>query len=312
MNWEEIGEQVGKFVINYEPVSSFFGKFDLSQEHQIDVATIAFKTISIFHQHYKLDPSRTAVCFGKLCKVPISLAAKRLCRSTRTPDRPFVKVNGAFYCNEDGEMEEIRNDWGVTDVEVWVYALPQDKLKYYQVLKPLARFFGKMWEGVSGKMMPGNLLPPYHAILAIRLTSPGAPAKWMGLDCGKHGLGAVLIEEEIVGQFPNQSMLAGHPDAHFVYKFPNPIFKKNRPLQLYDILEYARNHAEPVSLSYFLNKYHSNPIQGITEFVNTTCWRFIDGALELFTDEYRMPQEHLEREFLKENAHFDFFYINNV
>jgi len=127
------------------------------------------------------------------------------------------------------------------------------------------------------------LLPPVHAVLGFQLQA-GTDKLWLAYDCGKEGIGLVTARETEPGVFPKQGLFKEESDHSVcVHSFPNPSHQ-GRPLQLYNLLDYGWAHTTPISLKWHLEKYKDDVIEAITRFCNTTCWGFVNGALELFTD----------------------------
>jgi len=108
------------------------------------------------------------------------------------------------------------------------------------------------------------------------------------MDCGKHGVGVTYSPPAADGAVPKTALLG--ENAERARPFRNVagrlLYKKesNRPLQFYNLLQYALDHCQPISLSWHLKEYNDDPIKAITVFCNTTCWGFVDNALWLFSN----------------------------
>lgn len=66
---------------------------------------------------------------------------------------------------------------------------------------------------------------------------------------------------------------------------------QDRPLQLYDLLEYGWAHTTPISLKWHLEQHKDDVIEAITKYCNTTCWGFVNGVLEMF-ESYRLAMDN--------------------
>eukprot|EP00026_Physarum_polycephalum_P011333 Phypoly_transcript_11548.p1 GENE.Phypoly_transcript_11548~~Phypoly_transcript_11548.p1 ORF type:complete len:326 (+),score=32.71 Phypoly_transcript_11548:175-1152(+) len=221
----------------------------------------------------------------------------------RTLECPFREVDGLFYYSDDYELQNpINNAWEVTECGLWVYPLPPEKRSEYQLLAPLSKIVSTWWAGISSVQL-GDLLPPYHPVLIFRLVGIHGLVFWMMYECGNKGISFLTTYKVGHDHTPPLQDLLGEENGSHAQRlrhFTEIKYKHfwHRPLTVYDFLYYGLENSAPISLKWHLNKYKDDVIKGVTSYCSTTCWGFVNGALDLFTDFQLTP------EILRQEANF--------